>query len=174
MDLVITFAKNLSLLLFVAVLLMVYYSVPEEISLVFNEIQQPVQGISREQMFYIAAFFVIAFNMLLVIFIRLMSTVPWQYFKIPHHDFWMKDKESREKFFFVLQSWAYSFIAAVNLFACFVLYRVYDININLQRSDSMWGTVALGLLIFIGWLAFIFVRFGIRKWSIFDGESVLE
>ncbi|MGD1842073.1 MAG: hypothetical protein ACFB0B_14435 [Thermonemataceae bacterium] len=166
MDIAIAFAKNLSLLVFIAALLFVYYSLPEMVSLEFNQFQQPINGLPKEYVFYIATFFVVLFNMILTFFVRFFQDIPLRRLNVPNQAFWLRDKISREHFFYVIQSWAYSFMLVVNLYTCYILYRLYNINLYQQQDSHLWIEIGIFGMIFLGWLSFLFFRFRIKKYHL--------
>jgi hypothetical protein len=163
MDLFIAFLKNMSLFTFVVVSLLIYAALPETISLDYAP-----PFFEKDYIFYGSVGFVIIFNLLMIAFVRLMRVVPASRMKMPHQDFWLENLQTRQAFYYVLQGWAYTFIAAINLFVSLLFWRIWHTNVMDKNFQSLALFWYLGVAIFIIWIVFIFMRLKIRKFSIWE------
>ncbi|PKQ69919.1 hypothetical protein [Raineya orbicola] len=163
MNLFIAFLKNFSLVAFSAVWLITNAGFPTEISLNY-----PYNPISKHWFLYVVLGFVGIFNLLMVFFLRFLQSIPIEKLRIPQADFWKENELSREEFYNVLKAWFHTFTAFFNLYIAFLLYKIWDINVMIQDTVDMTIFWAIGLFIILFALSYIFIRFRIRKYSIWD------
>ncbi|MFN3315510.1 MAG: hypothetical protein ACK40K_01775, partial [Raineya sp.] len=129
MNLLIAFLKNISLVVFAAVWLILNVSYPSEVSLYY-----PYNPIPKDWLMFVVLGFVGIFNLLMIFCLKFLQNVPIQRLSIPHSDFWKENELSREEFFNVLKAWFYTFITAFNVYVAFVLYKIWDINVMIQDT----------------------------------------
>jgi preprotein translocase subunit Sec61beta len=163
MNLFIAFFKNISLITFAAVWLILNVSFPSEISLNY-----PYNPITKDWVLYASLAFVGMFNLIMVFFLRMLQNIPIQNMRLPQADFWKENEISRDEFFKVLKAWFYTFMTFINLYVAFILYKIWDINVMIQDAVSLLPFWILGIGIFIAWIVFLAIRFRIRKYSIWD------
>ncbi len=165
MDLMITFLKNFSILVFVVFVLGVYNSVPEDMAFGIDAIGK----MDKSHFFYAMAAFVILINLFLTIFVKYFNAIPAQKFQMPKRDFWLENNESRVAFFYVIQSWAYSLMAVFNALICLILFKIYKINDLAGISGiNLLPYLLLIVVVIIAWIVFILRRFYIQKYSIWE------
>jgi len=163
MNLLIAYLKNISLVVFAAVWLILNVSYPSEVSLNY-----PYDFIPKDWVLFVALGFVALFNLMMIFFLKMLQNIPIQRLQIPQADFWKENELSREEFYNVLKAWFYTFMVAVNLYVSFILYKIWDINVMIQDSVDMLAYWILGLVILLIWVVYIAFRFRIRKYSIWD------
>lgn len=105
---------------------------------------------------------------MMIFFAKTLQNIPIQRLNIPQADFWKENELSREEFYNVLRAWFYTFITAMNLYVSFVLYKIWDINVMIQDTVDMMPYWIVGGGLLLLWILFVFVRFRIRKYSIWD------
>lgn len=165
MDLMITFLKNFSILVFIVFVLGVYNSVPEDVAFGIDAIGK----MDKSHFFYAMAAFVILINLFLTIFVKYFNAIPIQKFKMPKSDFWLENEESRLAFFYVIQSWAYSLMAVFNALICLLLFKIYKINDLAGISGiNLLPYLLLIAVAVLAWVVFILRRFHIQKYSIWE------
>jgi hypothetical protein len=163
MNLFIAFFKNISLITFAAVWLILNVSFPSEVSLNY-----PYNPIAKDWVLYASLAFVGMFNLIMVFFLRMLQNIPIQNMRLPQADFWKENEISRDEFFKVLKAWFYTFMTFINLYVAFILYKIWDINVMIQDTVSLLPFWILGIGIFTAWIVFLAIRFRIRKYSIWD------
>ncbi|GAB4123202.1 MAG: hypothetical protein OHK0045_12970 [Raineya sp.] len=163
MNLLIAFLKNISIVVFAAVWLILNVSYPSEISLYY-----PYNPIHKDWVLFVVLAFVGVFNLMMIFFAKTLQNIPIQRLNIPQADFWKENELSREEFYNVLRAWFYTFITAMNLYVSFVLYKIWDINVMIQDTVDMMPYWIVGGGLLLLWILFVFVRFRIRKYSIWD------
>ncbi len=163
MNLLIAFLKNISLVVFAAVWLILNVSYPSEISLHY-----PYNPIAKDWVLFAILGFVGIFNLIMIFFLKMLQNIPIQRLQIPQADFWKENELSREEFYNVLKAWFYTFITAMNLYVAFILYKIWDINVMIQDTVDMLPYWIIGTAILIIWISYLTFRFRIRKYSIWD------
>lgn len=163
MNLLIAYLKNISLVVFAAVWLILNVSYPSEISLHY-----PYNPIPKDWVMFVVLAFVGIFNLMMIFFLKTLQNTPIQRLQIPEAEFWKENELSREEFYNVLRAWFYTFIAMFNFYVTFVLYKIWDINVMIQDTVDMLPYWILGAGLLVIWIVFIFFRFRIKKYSIWD------
>lgn len=163
MNLLIAFLKNISLVVFAAVWLILNVSYPSEISLHY-----PYNPIAKDWVLFAILGFVGIFNLIMIFFLKMLQNIPIQRLQIPQADFWKENELSREEFYHVLKAWFYTFITAMNLYVAFILYKIWDINVMIQDTVDMLPYWVLGGAILVIWISYLSFRFRVRKYSIWD------
>lgn len=163
MNLFIAFFKYFSVVVFAAVWLITNTNLPAEISLHY-----PYNLISKHWFLYVALGFIGAFNLIMVFFEKFLRNIPIEKLQIPQADFWKENELSKEEFYNVLKAWFYTFTALLNLYASFVIFKVWEINVMIQDTVDMTIYWIVGLALILLSLIYIFIRFRIRKYSIWD------
>ncbi|MCS6796748.1 MAG: hypothetical protein RMJ97_11750 [Raineya sp.] len=163
MNLFVAFLKYFSLIAFASVWLITNASFPPEISLHY-----PYNPISKHWFLYVSLGFVGIFNLMMVFFQRFLQNIPIEKLQIPQADFWKENEISREEFYNVLKAWFYTFTALVNLYAAFLIYKIWEINVMIRNTIDMTLFWIIGVVLILLALIYIFVRFRIRKYSIWD------
>jgi hypothetical protein len=163
LNLLIAFLKNISLVVFAAVWLILNVSYPSEISLHY-----PYNPIAKDWVLFAILGFVGIFNLIMIFFLKMLQNIPIQRLQIPQADFWKENELSREEFYNVLKAWFYTFITAMNLYVAFILYKIWDINVMIQDTVDMLPYWIIGTAILIIWISYLTFRFRIRKYSIWD------
>jgi hypothetical protein len=163
MNLLIAFLKNISLVVFAAVWLILNVSYPSEISLNY-----PYNFIQKDWVLFVALGFVALFNLMMIFFLKTLQNIPIQRLQIPQAEFWKENELSREEFYNVLKAWFYTFITVFNFYVSFVLYKIWDINVMIQDTVDMLPYWIVGGAILVIWIVFIGFRFRLKKYSIWD------
>ncbi len=163
MNLLIAFLKNISLVVFAAVWLILNVSYPSEISLHY-----PYNPIAKDWVLFAILGFVGTFNLIMIFFLKMLQNIPIQKLQVPQADFWKENELSREEFYNVLKAWFYTFITAMNLYVAFILYKIWDINVMIQDTVDMLPYWIVGGAILAIWISYLTFRFRIRKYSIWD------
>lgn len=163
MNLLIAFLKNISLVVFAAVWLILNVSYPSEISLNY-----PYNPVAKDWILFAVLGFVGLFNLMMIFFLKFLQNVPIQNLRLPQAEFWKENELSREEFYKVLKAWFYTFITVVNLYVAFILYKIWDINVIIQDTVSMTPYWVIGAALLLVWVSFISFRFRIKKYSIWD------
>ncbi|MDX1902953.1 MAG: hypothetical protein SFU27_02245 [Thermonemataceae bacterium] len=163
MNLLVAFLKNASWVAFAAVWLILNASYPAEISLSY-----PFNFIPKDWVLYASLGFVGMFNLIMVFFLRLLLSLPIQRLQIPNAAFWKENELSQAEFYNVLKAWFHTFMAAVTFYATFILYKIWDINVMVRDSVSLFYFWLIGAAIFIFWIVYVAFRFRIKKYSIWD------
>ena len=157
--LVIRLCKILSWLGVLAFLLYIYYYLPEQIAIHYNEEGVPDNFLSREVFFYVVAGFTMLLNVVLSLIGRMLLGLPGAVLPVPNRNFWLADAERREHLMYVLRNWVNSFAAALNVFILMMLFVTLRLHTN-QRvflSDFTWVLFA-GLALLIGWAVYLPIR----------------
>lgn len=163
MNLLIAFIKNISIATFAVIWLILNVSFPKEVSLDY-----PYDFLPKDWILYTSLGFVAAFNLMMVFFLRLLENIPIRRLRIPKESFWKENELSREEFYKVLRAWFYSFTSFFNLYVCFLLYKIWDINVMIQDKESLFPYFAVGGVGMLLWVFYIAIRFRIQKYSIWD------
>jgi len=163
LNLLIAFLKNISLVVFAAVWLILNVSYPDEVSLHY-----PYNPIGKDWLMFVVLAFIGIFNLITIFFFKTLQNIPIQRLQIPQAVFWKENEFSREEFYNVLKAWFYTFITAVNLYVSFILYKIWDINVMVQDTVDMLPYWIGGLAILLIWISFIAIRFSIKKYSIWN------
>lgn len=163
MNLLIVFLKNISLVVFAAVWLILNVSYPAEISLHY-----PYNPLSKNWFLFAVLGFVGIFNLMMIFFLKMLQNIPIERLRLPRSDFWKENELSKEEFYNVLRAWFYTFITAINLYTSFILYKIWDINVMIQDTVDMLAYWVVGIAILVIWIAFLSFRFRIQKYSIWD------
>jgi len=163
MNLLIAFLKNISLVVFAVVWLILNVSYPSEISLNY-----PYNFIQKDWVLFVALGFVALFNLMMIFFLKTLQNIPIQRLQIPQAEFWKENELSREEFYNVLKAWFYTFITVFNFYVSFVLYKIWDINVMIQDTVDMLPYWIVGGAILVIWIVFIGFRFRLKKYSIWD------
>ncbi|KOY85313.1 hypothetical protein AD998_03315 [bacterium 336/3] len=162
MNLIIAFLKNISFITFAAVWLILNKSYPKEIY-----VGSYINIIHKDWVLYVSLGFVGVFNLIMIFFLRLLQNIPIEKLNIPNNIFWKENEISKDEFYKVLKAWFFTFMIAINLYSSFMLYKIWDLNVqNEVRDLSLYWM--LGILIVLIWIIFISFRFKIKKYSIWD------
>jgi hypothetical protein len=162
MNLIIAFLKNISLITFAAVWLILNKSYPKEIY-----VGNYANLVHKDWVLYASLGFVGLFNLIMIFFLRLLQNVPIEKLNIPNSTFWKENEISKDEFYKVLRAWFFSFMIAMNTYSSFMLYKIWNLNIqNEVRDLSLYWIIGILIIIFL--LIFIGVRFKIKKYSIWD------
>ncbi|MCU0437818.1 MAG: hypothetical protein MUC49_07865 [Raineya sp.] len=162
MNLIIAFLKNISLITFAAVWLILNKSYPKEIY-----VGNYINILHKDWVLYVSLGFVGLFNLIMIFFLRLLQNIPIEKLNIPNSSFWKENEISKGEFFKVLKAWFFTFMIAINSYSSFMLFKIWDLNTqNEVRGLSVYWI--MGVAIVAIWVIFIGFRFKIRKYSIWD------
>jgi len=162
MNLIIAFLKNTSFIIFAAVWLILNKSYPKEIY-----IGSHINQIGKDWVLYVSLGFIGIFNLIMIFFLRLLQNVPIEKLNLPQAAFWKENDLSKEEIYKVLRAWFYTFMAVINLYTSFILYKIWDLNTQNEVRDLTMYWFLGGLIVTL-WITFIGFRFKIKKYSIWD------
>jgi uncharacterized membrane protein len=157
-------AKVITLLLFIGLLLYLYFLLPEQIGIHFNQFGQADNYLSRSQFFYTAGLFLIFFNIAISLLGRFLAAMPASLLPVPNRDFWSATPELRIQLNYLLRNWLNGFMALINIVMALTLFVVFKINTDLDASIGNYGWVFIGALAAIAaWVAYLPVRLMMRR-----------
>lgn len=167
--LLLKFLRYISIALFVVLLFIAYYYLPDNVGIHYNEWGKADAFMDKSTFFYTGGVLIVFFNIAIALLARLIISVPVSAFPMPNSKYWQADKENRHEFYEILQDWLNSLIVIVNFLFILCLYALLRIHTSIQFtvSDYWWLLpIALGA---IGiWLFFLPTRLLIKKNALLD------
>ena len=115
-----------------------YVSYPSDVAVRFDELDQPVQFISREALFYIAVAIFLINNTLVNAVARLFPRVPTAQVWIPNQQVWASHRPKLNE---VVTNWFYALMASINTILALGLMVLSFLNRsarNIRAVDHVW------------------------------------
>ncbi len=134
-----------------------YISYPEQVAVRFDDLNQTIQTISRETIFYIAIAIFIINNTLFKAVARLFLRVPTDRIPVPNQERW---SANRSKLNTVFMNWFSALTAAINTILAMGLFVLSLLNRgdrSMQPYDYAW-LMPISTLILIAVLAYLPIR----------------
>lgn len=165
--LLLRFLKLLSLAAFLVVLFLVYYYLPANVAIHFNEFGRPDDFVDKPTLFYITGIFVVVFYMAVSLLARLIFSVPAKLFPMPNRTYWLRDQDNQEEFHEILRDWLNSLIVIVVLWIMLCLYALLRLNTD-EEPDGLQYTWVLymGAIVLAVWILFLPLRLLVKKNSL--------
>ena len=134
-----------------------YISYPDQVSVRFDDLNRPIQTISRETIFYIAIAIFIINNTLLKAVSRLFLRVPTAQIPVPNQELWAANRSQLNA---VFSNWFSALTAAINTILAMGLLVLSLLNRGdrtMQPYDYAW-LLPVSTLILIAVLAYLPIR----------------
>jgi hypothetical protein len=115
-----------------------YISYPGEVAVRFDDLNQPIQFISRESLFYMAVAIFLVNNTLINAVARLFPRVPTARIPVPNQQAWATHRDALNE---VFTNWFYALMAAINTvlaLGLMVLSFLNNSSRKLQSLDYAW------------------------------------
>jgi uncharacterized membrane protein len=152
-------AKVFSLLFFIGVLLYIYFFLPDQVGVHFNEWGHADNYLPKSQFFYGAGLFIILFNVAVSLLGRFLTALPPKMLPVPHRDHWSATAESRNAFSYLLRNWLNGFTTIINVILVASLLVLLQVNTEAKSDieDYAWVFLtAIGLM--LAWVVYLPVR----------------
>jgi uncharacterized membrane protein len=152
-------AKVFTLLFFIGVLLYIYFFLPEQMGVHFNEWGHADNYLPKSQFFYGAGLFIILFNVAVSLLGRFLTALPPKLLPVPHRDLWSATAETRNAFNYVLRNWLNGFVTVINVLLVATLLVLMQVNteMNADIEDYAWVFVT-GIVLVLVWLVYLPLR----------------
>lgn len=115
-----------------------YISYPSDVAVRFDELNQPIQFIDRETLFYIAVAIFLINNTLINAVARLFPRVPTAQIPVPNREVWATHRSTLNE---VITNWFYALMAAINTILALglmVLSFLNRSNRGIETVDYAW------------------------------------
>lgn len=115
-----------------------YISYPSEVAVRFDELNQPVQFIGRETLFYLAVAIFLINNTLINAVARLFPRVPTAQVPVPNQRVWANHRAAMNG---IVTNWFYALMAAINTILALGLMVLSFLNQSarsIQPVDYAW------------------------------------
>lgn len=157
-------AKVFSLLFFIGVLLYIYFFLPEQVGVHFNEWGHADNYLSKGQFFYGAGLFIILFNVAVSLLGRFLTALPPKLLPVPNREYWSATPEIRNTFSYILRNWLNGFMTIINVFLIAALLVLLQVNTEQGSDIEDYAWVFLGAIgLLVAWLVYLPVRLAVRK-----------
>lgn len=152
-------AKVFSLLFFIGVLLYIYFFLPDQVGVHFNQWGHADNYLPKSQFFYGAGLFIILFNVAVSLLGRFLTALPPKLLPVPNRELWSASAETRNAFNYVLRNWLNGFVAIVNVLLVAMLLVLLQVNTETDADieDYAWVFVT-GIVLILAWVAYLPVR----------------
>ena len=156
-------AKVFSLLFFIGVLLYIYFFLPNQVAVHFNEWGHADNYLSKSQFFYGAGLFAIIFNVAISLLGRFVTALPPKLLPVPNREMWSSTPETRNAFSYILRNWLNGFVVIVNVLLVGTVLVLLQVNneTNADIEDYAWVFV-MGIIGVLVWIAYLPVRLLMR------------
>jgi len=157
-------AKVFTLLFFIGALLYVYFYLPEQIAVHFNQYGQADNYLTKSEFFYGAGLFIILFNVAVSILGRFVVVLPPGMIRVPNREFWLATKESRNVLNHIVRNWLNGLLALINLLLIASLLVILSVNAEAEAGIDDYAWVFLvAIAVLIGWVVYLPVRLRLQK-----------
>ncbi len=160
-------AKVFSLLFFIGVLLYIYFFLPEQVGVHFNEWGHADNYLPKSQFFYGAGLFIILFNVAVSLLGRFLTALPPKLLPVPNRELWSATPETRNTFSYLLRNWLNGFVTIINVLLVGMLLVLLQVNteIGSDIEDYAWVFVG-GIVGVLAWVAYLPVRLLMRPGTV--------
>lgn len=149
----------LSLLGFLAVLLITYIYMPENVAVLFDELGLPYYFLPRDYYFYVAVLACVLLNSAILLLGSSVTRLPSSLLPVPKRKYWAA-RENRLRFTKRFEHWTKGVAFFLNLILCLLLVDILkgnDSQVNYNTQTLLYVFSAL----LVVWLGFYFVVFGV-------------
>ncbi len=148
--------RVLSLLAFIVVLFWCYTSLPLEVAVHYDQKNRADLFITKSQLFYGLAAFIVLFNTVFSLLANLIPSLPASRLSLLNQQYWQENKEYLQN---IVVNWLHSLVVAVNIFliSCLAVILVLNTSDNAKVSSYGWLAIVGGVIL-LGWLAFLPLR----------------
>lgn len=149
----------LSLLGFLAVLLVTYVYMPENVAVLFDELGLPYYFLPRDHYFYAALAACVLLNGAILLLGNSVTRLPSALLPVPKRSYWAM-RENRPRFVKRFEHWTKGVAFFLNLILCLLLVDILrgnDAQMNYQTQTLLY---VFGALLAV-WLGFYFMLFGV-------------
>lgn len=115
-----------------------YISYPSDVAVRFNELNQPIQTVERETLFYMAVAIFLINNTLINAVARLFLRIPTAQIPVPNQGVWASHRPQLNR---VITNWFRALIAAINTVLALTLMVLSFLNRSdrgIQSVDYAW------------------------------------
>lgn len=149
----------LSLLGFLAVLLITYVYMPENVAVLFDELGLPYYFLPRDYYFYVAVLACVLLNSAILLLGSSVTRLPSSLLPVPKRKYWAA-RENRPRFTKRFEHWTKGLAFFLNLILCLLLVDILkgnDSQVNYNTQTLLYVFSAL----LVVWFGFYFVVFGV-------------
>ncbi|WP_299457147.1 hypothetical protein [uncultured Microscilla sp.] len=169
---VFSIVRVLTIVFFFMALLGMYYDLnlySKGLVIYFDANQKPALSTTSNVVFWVGTGFILLLNGLAVALKNLFHALPRQALKTftPNSDFWLKNEESRDHYYAVMDTWLMTFIGVLNMFLVFVVLKMWRMNRALKGEITEYRLLTVAaVVIIVFFISYIFVRFRIKKYDV--------
>ncbi|WP_448520321.1 hypothetical protein [Rhodoflexus sp.] len=149
----------LSLLGFLAVLLVTYIYMPENVAVLFDQLGLPYYFLPRDQYFYVALAACVLLNGAILLLGNSVTRLPSSFLPTPKRRYWAM-RDNRLRFNKRFKHWIKGVAFFLNLILCLLLVDI--LRGNDSQMDYQTQTLLYVFSALLGvWIGFYFVLFGV-------------
>lgn len=154
----IKFTYYISIVFLLANLFFAYYQFPDFVAIGFSDNIGLKEYQSKGNLFYMGAGVFLVFNIVIIIFKRLIQIIPFGVVYFPNKQFWLESNESREFLIKIFITWTNSFAVLFNMLIGYVFLSLYIVNVLGFGSFTTYYPLVYIIMILISlwWLVLIF------------------
>ncbi len=164
---VVRFFKNVSILLFVVLLVLSYMELSDRSTtlVLYRDADGGHQfRVSVDTYFYASSAIVIFSNFILSMVVMQLQRLPMHRMEMPEVDFWRASPERKERLKDIFRVWIYGFAIMINVVVITCVGKIWFVNRGIGGKLSEYGWILFGfVLAFLLWFGFIFYRVRVRK-----------
>lgn len=149
----------LSLLGFLAVLLVTYIYMPENVAVLFDELGLPYYFLPRDYYFYVALLACVLLNGAILLFSSSITRLPSSLLPVPKRNYWAT-RENRPRFTKRFKHWTKGIAFFLNLILCLLLVDILKGNDSQVDYNTQMLLYVFSSLLMV-WFGFYFVVFGV-------------